>query len=304
MTTRRTFIAGSLSAAAALALPTSARAETRSARIRTKDSTELHVKEWGGRGRTVIFTHAWPLSADIWDHQAAAMAEAGYRVLAYDRRGFGRSSQPAAGYDFDTLSDDLAAVIAETGARDITLVGYSMGGGEIVRYFSRHGGKQVAKAALVGAAASYLLKTDANPDGLDRTVFDGIKQGVLGDRKGYLAGLLSDVFFDAKRPASNPVTPATIEWAVGIAMQAGLEATVACVDSFSLTDFRPELASVTVPTLVLHGTADIPVPIALARITARGIRQSTMIEYADVSHGLVVTERDRVTRDLQAFIAR
>jgi pimeloyl-ACP methyl ester carboxylesterase len=304
MTTRRTFIAGSLSAAAALALPTAARAETRSARIRTKDSTELHVKEWGGRGRTVIFTHAWPLSADIWDHQAAAMAEAGYRVLAYDRRGFGRSSQPAAGYDFDTLSDDLAAVIAETGARDITLVGYSMGGGEIVRYFSRHGGKQVAKAALVGAAASYLLKTDANPDGLDRTVFDGIKQGVLGDRKGYLAGLLSDVFFDAKRPASNPVTPATIEWAVGIAMQAGLEATVACVDSFSLTDFRPELASMTVPTLVLHGTADIPVPIALARITARGIRQSTMIEYADVSHGLVVTERDRVTRDLQAFIAR
>ena len=136
----------------------------------------------------MIFTHAWPLSADIWDHQAAALAEAGYRVLAYDRRGFGRSSQPAAGYDFDTLSDDLAAVIAETGARDITLVGYSMGGGEIVRYFSRHGGKQVAKAALVGAAASYLLKTDANPDGLDRAVFDGIKQGVLGDRRGYLAG--------------------------------------------------------------------------------------------------------------------
>ena len=303
MTTRRTFVAGSLAAAAALALPTSARAETRSARIRTKDSTELHVKEWGAGGRTVIFTHAWPLSADVWDYQAAALAEAGYRVLAYDRRGFGRSSQPAAGYDFDTLSDDLATVIAETGARDITLVGYSMGGGEIVRYFSRHGGKQVAKAALVGAAASYLLKTDANPDGLDRSVFDGIKQGVLGDRRAYLTGLLSDVFFDAKRPATNPVTPATIDWAVGIAMQAGLEATVACVNSFSLTDFRPELASVTVPTLLLHGTADIPVPIALARITARGIRQSTMIEYADVSHGLVVTERDRVMRDLQAFIA-
>jgi non-heme chloroperoxidase len=201
------------------------------------------------------------------------------------------------------LSDDLAAVIAETGARDITLVGYSMGGGEVVRYFSRHGGKQVAKAALVGAAASYLLKTDANPDGLDRAVFDGIKQGVLGDRKSYLTELLSDVFFDAKRPATNPVTPATIDWALGIAMQAGVDATAACVDSFSLTDFRPELASVTVPTLVLHGTADIPVPIALARVTARGIRQSTLIEYAEVSHGLVVTERDRVTRDLQAFIA-
>lgn len=303
MTTRRTFIATSLAAAAVLALPVSARADARSARIKTKDSTELHVKEWGAGGRTVIFTHAWPLSADIWDHQAAALAEAGCRVLAYDRRGFGRSSQPAAGYDFDTLSDDLAAVIAETGARDITLVGYSMGGGEIVRYFSRHGGKQVAKAALVGAAASYLLKTDANPDGLDRAVFDGIKQGVQGDRKAYLAGLLTDVFFDVKRPATNPVTPATIDWALGIAMQAGLEAIVACVDSFSLTDFRPELASVTAPTLLLHGTADIPVPIALARITAKGIRQSTLIEYADVSHGLVVTERDRVTRDLQAFIA-
>ena len=303
MTTRRTFVAGSLATAAALALPISARADVRSSRIRTKDSTELHVKEWGTGGRTVIFTHAWPLSADIWDYQAAALAEAGYRVLAYDRRGFGRSSQPAAGYDFDTLSDDLAAVIAESGARDVTLVGYSMGGGEIVRYFSRHGGKQVAKAALVGAAASYLLKTDTNPDGLDRAVFDGIKQGVLGDRKAYLAGLLSDVFFDAKRPATNPVTPATIDWAVGIALQAGLAATAACVDSFSLTDFRPELASLTVPALLLHGTADIPVPIALARVTARGIRQSTLIEYADVSHGLVVTERDRVTRDLLKFIA-
>ena len=303
MTTRRTFVAGSLAAAAALALPMSARAQSRSSRIRTKDSTELHVKEWGTGGRTVIFTHAWPLSADIWDHQAAALAEAGCHVFAYDRRGFGRSSQPLAGYDFDSLSDDLATVIAETGARDVALVGYSMGGGEIVRYFSRHGGKQVVKAGLVGAAASYLLKTDANTDGLDRAVFDGIKQGVQGDRKVYLAGLLSDVFFDAKRPATNPVTPATIDWALGIAMQAGLEATVACVDSFSLTDFRPELASVSVPTLLLHGTADIPVPIALARITARGIRQSTLIEYVDVSHGLVVTERDRVTRDLQAFIA-
>ena len=178
-----------------------------------------------------------------------------------------------------------------------------MGGGEVVRYFSRHGGKHVVKAGLVGAAASYLLKTEANPDGLDRAVFDGIKQGVLGDRRAYLTGLMSDVFFDAKRPATSPATPEVIDWSVGLAMQAGVPATVACVNSFSLTDFRPELGSVTVPTLVLHGTADIPVPIALARITARGIRQSTMIEYADVSHGLVVTERDRVTRDLQDFVA-
>ena len=303
MITRRTFAAGSLATAAALALPLSARAESRSARIKTKDSTELHVQEWGSGPRAIIFTHAWPLSSEIWTFQAAALAQAGPRVIAYDRRGFGRSGQPQAGYDFDTLADDLATVIAETGARDITLVGYSMGGGEIVRYFSRHGGKHVVKAGLVGAAASYLLKTEDNPDGLGRAVFEGIKQGVLSDRRAYLTGLLGDVFFDAKRPATNPVTPETIDWSVGIAMQAGVPATVACVDSFSLTDFRPELGAVSVPTLLLHGTADIPVPIALARLTARGIPQSTMIEYADVSHGLVVTERERVTRDLLNFIA-
>ena len=301
MTTRRTFIAASLAATALASLP--AYAASRAARIKTKDSTELHLKEWGNSGRPIIFTHAWPLSADVWDYQAAALAEAGYRVIAYDRRGFGRSGQPATGYDFDTLADDLATVIAETGVRDAFVVGYSMGGGEIVRYFSRHGGKHVAKAGLVGAAASYLLKTEANPDGLDQAVFDGIKQGVRGDRRAYLIGLLSDVFFDAKRPATNPVTPETIDWSVGIAMQAGLEATVACVDSFSLTDFRAELNTVTVPTLVLHGTADIPVPVALARITAQGIKQSSMIEYPDVSHGLVVTERDRVLADLKAFAA-
>jgi non-heme chloroperoxidase len=301
MTTRRTFIAATLATAAVASLP--AFAASRTARIKTKDSTELHVKEWSGSGRPIIFTHAWPLSADVWDYQAAGLAEAGHRVIAYDRRGFGRSSQPASGYDFDTLSDDLATIIAETGARDAMVVGYSMGGGEIVRYFSRHGGKHVAKAGLVGAAASYLLKTDANPDGLDQSVFDGIKAGVRGDRRAYLTGLLSDVFFDAKRPASNPVTPQLIDWSVGIAMQAGLAPTVACVDSFSLTDFRSELSTVGVPTLVLHGTADIPVPLALARITAQGIKQSKMIEYPDVSHGLVVTERDRVLTDLKAFAA-
>jgi non-heme chloroperoxidase len=303
MTTRRTFISGALAATGVAALPVRAHAATRVAKIRAKDSTDLHVKEWGGGNRPIIFTHAWPLSADIWDYQAAALAEAGHRVIAYDRRGFGRSSQPASGYDFDTLSDDLATVIEETGARDVMLVGYSMGGGEIVRYFSRHGGKHVTKAGLVGAAASYLLKTGANPDGLDQAVFDGIKAGVQGDRRAYLTGLLSDVFFDAKRPATNPVTPQVIDWSVGIAMQAGLDATVACVDSFSLTDFRAELGTVTVPTLVLHGTADIPVPIALARITAQGIKQSSMIEYPDASHGLVVTERDRVLADLKAFAA-
>jgi len=156
---------------------------------------------------------------------------------------------------------------------------------------------------LVGAAAHYLLKTENNPVGIDGAVFDGIKQGVQGDRKAYLAGLLRDVFLDAKRPSTNAVTQEMIDSTLAMAMQASVAATVACVDAFAKTDFRPELAAVKVPTLVLHGTADIPVPFAIGKATAEGVAQSKLIEYPDASHGIVLTERDRVTRDLQAFIA-
>jgi non-heme chloroperoxidase len=230
------------------------------------------------------------------------LSKAGFRVVTYDRRGFGQSSQPASGYDFDSLADDLAAVIEQSGVRDAMLVGYSMGGGEVVRYFSRHGGRHITRVALVGAAAHYLLKTENNPGGIDGAVFDGIKQGVLGDRKAYLTGLLTDVFLDAKRPATNPVTQDMIDATLAMAMQAGVAATAACVDAFSKTDFRSELASVKVPTLVLHGTADIPVPFAIAKATADGIAGSKLIEYRDASHGIVLTERDRVTSDLSGFV--
>ena len=305
MTTRRVFLGSALVAASAAVLPRIAfgQSPSRTAKIKTKDGTEIFVKDTGGAGRAIVLTHAWPLNADVWDYQAAALAKAGYRVVTYDRRGFGRSSQPASGYDFDTFADDLAAVIAETGVRDATLVGYSMGGGEVVRYFSRHNGRNVAKAGLVGAAAYYLLKTENNPIGIDGAVFDGIKQGVQGDRKAYLGGLLKDVFLDAKRGATNPVTGEMVEQLLGFAMQASVVATAGCVDAFSKTDFRAELAAVKVPTLVLHGTADIPVPFALGKATAGGIAQAKTIEYQDGSHGIVLTERDRVTRDLQTFIA-
>jgi non-heme chloroperoxidase len=305
MTTRRVFLGSVLVAASAAALPRIASGQSlaRTAKIRTRDGTEIFVKDTGGSGRAVVLTHAWPLNADVWDYQAAALAKAGYRVVTYDRRGFGRSSQPASGYDFDTFADDLAAVIAETGVRDATLAGYSMGGGEVVRYFSRHGGRNVVKAGFVGAAAYYLLKTEDNPIGIDAAVFDGIKQGVQGDRKAFLAGLLKDVFLDAKRAATNPVTQEMVDQLLGLAMQASVTATVGCVDAFSKTDFRSELASVKVPALLLHGTADKPVPLAQAKATAAGIAQAKTIEYQDASHGIVLTERDRVTRDLQAFIA-
>jgi len=307
MTTRRTFLHASLGAlaatSAAAALPRLAFGQGRTVKIKTRDGTELFVKDTGGAGRAVVMTHAWPLNADVWDHQAAQLSKAGFRVVTYDRRGFGRSDKPAGGYDFDTFADDLANVIEQTGVRDATLVGYSMGGGEVVRYLSRHNGRNVAKVGLVGAAAHYLLKTENNPVGIDGAVFDGIKQGVQGDRKAYLAGLLRDVFLDAKRPSTNAVTQEMIDSTLAMAMQASVAATVACVDAFAKTDFRPELAAVKVPTLVLHGTADIPVPFAIGKATAEGVAQSKLIEYPDASHGIVLTERNRVTRDLQAFIA-
>lgn len=303
MTDRRTFLAYTAAAAGVAVLPTAAEAQTGSTRIRMADSTEIYVKTWGDAGRPVVLTHAWPLSADIWDIQARALAAAGYRVFAFDRRGFGRSGKPSSGYNFDTFADDLAALIKEMNIRDVAVFGYSMGGGEVVRYFSRHGGRDVVKAGFVGGAANYLVKTSDNPDGIDAAVFDGMKQGVQKDRAGYLAGLLRDVFFDVSRPATNPVTPEMLQRWLDVALQASAQATLECIDAFNATDFRPELSSVKVPTLVLHGTADIPVPIALGRATARGISGSTLIEYEGVSHGLVITEADRVTRDLMNFLA-
>ncbi len=305
VTTRRTFMGTTLLAASAVGLScfSYARDSGRTRTIKAKDGIELFVKDTGGSGRAIILTHAWPLNADIWDYQAAALSKAGFRVISYDRRGFGRSGKPASGYTFDTFADDLAAVIDQTGVRDVTIVGYSMGGGEVIRYLTRHTGKNVAKAGLVGGAAYFLLKTENNPIGADIGVFDSMKQGVQGDRQAYLTGLLTDVFFDAKRPSTVPVTQEVIDSAVAMAMQASVPATIGCIDAFSKTDFRPELASVKVPTLVLHGTADMPVSFELAKATAAGIAGAKLIAYEDASHGIVVTERDRVTKDLQAFVA-
>ena len=312
MTTRRDFLRGALVAASAVTLPGLVRAQGPgvTTTIKTRDGVELFVKDTGGAGRAVVLTHAWPLNADVWDYQAAALAKAGMRVVTYDRRGFGRSKLSAdakdiagfPGYSFDTFTDDLANVIEHTGVRDATLVGYSMGGGEVVRYFSRHGGKNVAKAGIVGGTAWLLAKTEDNPGGIDPAAFDGIKQGLLDDRKAYLGGLLKNLFLDPKQAATNPVTDAMVENALAMAMQASLAATTACVDAFAKTDFRKELASVKVPTLILHGTADMAVPFAMAKSTAAGIARSKMIEYQGSSHGIVLTERDRVTRDLQAFV--
>jgi non-heme chloroperoxidase len=304
MTARRTFLGSALLAASAATLPRLALAQSpgRNGRIKTRDGIELFVRDTGGPGRAIVLTHAWPLNADIWDYQATALSTAGYRVVTYDRRGFGRSDKPESGYSFDVFADDLAAVIEQTGVRDATIAGYSMGGGEVVRYLTRHGRRKVVKAGIVSGAAYFLLKTADNPIGADIGVFDGMKQGVSARREAFLTGLLTDVFFDAKRPSTVPVTQDVLDGAVAMAMQASLAATIGCIDAFSKTDFRPELAAVKVPTLVLHGTADLPVSFEQAKATAAGITGSTLIAYEGASHGIVVTERDRVTNDLQAFL--
>lgn len=270
--------------------------------VTTSDDTRLYVKDWGN-GRPVILLHGWPLSADSWDDQALALAEAGYRVIAYDRRGFGRSTQPWNGYDYDTLSDDLAAVIEQTGAQDAVLAGFSMGGGEVARYMSRHAGKSVSQAVLISSVVPFMLKTDDNPDGAEHKVFDGMAQGIKADRAEFFAGFF-DNFFGVGL-ITSPVSDELLEATRQVAMQASLKATLACIESFGTTDFRPDLPAFRVPTLVIHGTADKIVPIDTAgRAAARGIAQSTLIEYDGAPHGLLVTEKNRLTQDLLNFIRR
>ena len=271
--------------------------------IEARDGTEIYVKDWGHEGgRPVVLMHGWPLSSDSWDDVAVPLADAGYRVLAYDRRGFGRSDQPWEGYDYDTFADDLADVMEsaeiENGA---ALVGFSMGGGEVARYMSRHGGKGVTQAVLIGSVVPYLLKGPDNPDGADASVFEGIKAGIRKDRPDFFRSFFKDFF--GVGVISHPVSNATLDWAWRLAMQAGLKGTLDCVTAFGTTDFRPDLASFTVPTLIIHGTSDATVPIdPSARAAAAGIKGAQLIEYDGAPHGLFATHKERLTQDLLGFL--
>ena len=271
--------------------------------VKTRDGTDLYVKDWGS-GRPVVLVHGWPLSSDSWDETGVALANAGFRAIAYDRRGFGRSGQPWSGYDYDTLADDLAEVMAAAGATDeATLVGFSMGGGEVARYMSRHDGKGVAAAALVASVVPYMLKTDDNPDGVPADQLAEIGDRIREDRPGYFQTFFRQ--FYGVGFVSKPVSQGRLDWAWTVAMQAGLRPTLACAESFGHTDFRPDLAAFRVPTLVIHGTGDDTVPIdATGRAAAKGIAGSQLVEYDGEPHGLTVTAGERFNTDLLTFLGR
>lgn len=269
--------------------------------VEARDGTHLYVKSWG-EGRPVVLIHGWPLSADSWDPVALALAENGYRAIAYDRRGFGHSQQPWAGYDYDTFADDLAAVMqARDATENVALVGFSMGGGEVARYMARHQGKGVTQAALISSVVPYMLQTDDNPDGVPQAQFDAIDKGIREDRPHFFRSFFKQFF--GVGLVSHPVNEDTLELAWATALQAGLHPTLAAAQAFATTDFRRDLASFTVPTLVIHGTADKTVPIdATAREVAKAVPQARLIEYDGEAHGVFATQQDRLIGDLLAFL--
>ncbi len=268
--------------------------------IETRDNVKLHFKVWGS-GRPLVLIHGWPLSADSWDDVAIPLVEKGFQTIAYDRRGFGRSDQPWDGYDYDSLSDDLAEVVHTLSLKDATLIGFSMGGGEVARYMSRHDGKNVRSVALISSIVPYMLKTLDNPHGVEQATFDGMAKSIKDDRASFFAAFFNDFF--GVGAVSSPVSAELLEWTRAVSMQASLRATLACAESFSATDFRPDLPSIDVPTLIVHGTEDKTVPIdATGRAAATSIVQSILKEYEGAPHGLFATHKVQLTEDLLSFL--
>jgi non-heme chloroperoxidase len=268
--------------------------------IKSKDGTKLYYKDWG-QGRPVILLHGWPLTSDSFDDAAMVIADAGMRAISYDRRGFGRSGQPWSGYDYDTLTDDLAAVMEDRQVRDATLVGFSMGGGEVARYMSRYQGKNVAQAVLISSIAPYMLQQPDNPNGVPQKALDEMATAMKEDRAKFFSGFFKDFFGESM--VSKPVSAEVLQWAQNQAMQASLKATLECAKSFGTTDFRADMAAFKVPTLVIHGSADKTVPIdATGRRAARMIPSAKLIEYDGAPHGVFATHKAQLNEDLLRFL--
>jgi len=268
--------------------------------ITTKDGTVLYYKDWGV-GPAVVFSHGYPLSSDAWEYQMMFLLQNGYRVIAHDRRGFGRSSQPSQGYDFDTFADDLAALVEALDLRDVTLVGHSMGGGETVRYIARHGEGRVARVALVGAVTQFLLKTETNPNGAPIEVFDGMRAAVRADRSQWNKDVTMPYY--SYNRAGAVVSEGVREdyWRQGMATW--LLAAYYAIGAFSETDFTEDLQKITVPTLVVHGDDDQIAPIEITgNLTAKMVELSKLVIYKGGSHGLLITQKDELNADLLAFL--
>lgn len=268
--------------------------------IETATNVKLYVKDYG-QGEPVILIHGWPLSHEMWEYQIDTLIQNNFRVIMYDRRGFGKSSQPWDGYDYDTLADDLKAIIEHLELKDATLVGFSMGGGEIVRYFSRHGGKGIVKAVFISSVTPFQLQTDSNPNGVPKEKYDAMGAQMNEDRISFLDNF-GKTFFGVSF-ISKPISSPLLDYYRMLCAFASPRATVECAKSFSSTDFRLEMASVTVPTLIIHGDEDKTVPIEItSEIASKLIPDNKFIVYEGAPHGLFYIEKDKLNKDLIEFL--
>jgi non-heme chloroperoxidase len=266
-----------------------------------KDQTKIFYSD-AGEGAPVILIHGWPLSADMWEYQKLDFLRRGLRVIGYDRRGFGRSDQPGAGYDYNTFADDLNSLIEHLDLQKVSLVGFSMGGGEIARYLSRHGSDRIASAALVSSVTPYMLKDASNPNGIDESAFAKMASGLEEDRPSFLSDFTKQFF--GVNAVSHPVSQETQQWCNSVALQASLKATIDCVGAFGKTDFRKDMtAFATVPTLIIHGKSDKTVPFAISgEAAAKMIPSAIFKPYDGAAHGLFITHKKQLNSDLFAFI--
>ena len=278
----------------------SANATQAGTRITTEDGTQIYYKDWG-EGQPVVFSHGWPLNGDAWDDQMSVVASNGYRAVAHDRRGHGRSGQPSGGNEMDTYADDLAALFEELDLHEAVMVGHSTGGGEVARYVGRHGTSRVAKAVLVSAVSPLMLKTEANPDGLPIEVFDELRAGLIADPSQFYRDLAAP-FFGANRPGSE-VSQGAQDAFWFQSEQAGLKNAYECIKAFSEADLTEDLKRFDVPTLIIHGDDDQVVPIgASALISSKIVEDATLKVYEGAPHGLAVTHKDRLNDDLLTFV--